>query len=99
MRRRPDCAPEAYNKLGGQQRIIMQPAIHFPDAHEEAARRAEEFARLSPEQRWREIAELFACGWAMVRASPNRQAIEKRFADQEEEWQRIQKELFARHGG
>jgi hypothetical protein len=70
----------------------------FPDPQEEARLRAAEFQRLSPEDRWREIAALMAFGWRMVRSSPRRAAIEQRMDEQEREWQRIQKELFARHG-
>jgi hypothetical protein len=77
----------------------MDLPLKFPDRHEEARKRAAEFQRLSPEDRWREIAALFAFGWAMVRSSPQRAAIEARMDEQEREWQRIQKELFARHAG
>jgi len=70
----------------------------FPDPMEEARKRAAEFQRLSPDDRWREIAALFAFGWATVKASPRRAAIEARMEEQEREWQRIQKELFAKHG-
>jgi hypothetical protein len=73
--------------------------LEFPDPMEEAARRAREFQRLSPEERWREMAALMAFGWAMVRSSPQRDVIEKRMQEQELQWRKIQKELFARHGG
>ena len=70
----------------------------FPDPQEEARKRAAEFQRLTPEEKWREMAAMMAFGWAMVRASPRRAAIEQRMEEQEREWQRIQRELFARHG-
>ena len=69
----------------------------FPDPMDEARKRAAEFQRLSPDDRWREIAAMFAFGWATVKASPRRAAIEARMDEQEREWQHIQKELFARH--
>ena len=72
--------------------------LKFPDHHEEARKRAEEFRRLSSDDRWREMAAMLAFGWAMVKASPRRAFIEQRMDEQEREWQRIQKELFARHG-
>jgi hypothetical protein len=72
--------------------------VQFPDPRVEAARRAAEFQRLSPDERWRELAALMAFGWSMVRSSPRREAIEKRMQEQEEEWRKIQRELFARHG-
>ena len=70
----------------------------FPDPMDEARKRAAEFQRLSPDDRWREIAALMAFGLAMVRSSPHREAIERRMEEQEQEWRRVQKELFARHG-
>jgi hypothetical protein len=39
-----------------------------------------------------------AFGWAMVASSPKRPQIEQRMAEQEEEAQDIQRELFRRHG-
>jgi hypothetical protein len=44
------------------------------------------------------MAALFALHWTMVKQSPRREAIEQRLEEQEREWQRIQKELFARYG-
>ena len=76
----------------------MDLPFHFPDAQDEAYRRAQEFRRLSPAARWREIAALMEWGLALVRSSPRREAIEQRWAAQEAEWQRIQRELFATHG-
>ena len=70
----------------------------FPDPREEACRRAQEFHRLSPTERWEELAALMAFGWAMVSSSPRRAAIEQRMTEQEEEAQCIQRELFHRHG-
>jgi hypothetical protein len=70
---------------------------HFPDPVEEAARRAQEFRRLPPEERWREIAALMELGLALAQSSPRRQWIEQRMAEQEAEWRHIQQELFRRH--
>lgn len=72
--------------------------LKFPDPMEEARKRATEFLRLSPDERWREIAALMAFGLEMVRQSPHRAAIQRRMEEQEQEWRRVQKELFARHG-
>ena len=77
----------------------MNVPLQFPDPQKEARRRAEEFQRLTPAQRWHEMAALMAFGRAMVRASPQRKAIEKRMEDQEMAWRLIQQELFARYGG
>ena len=76
----------------------MDLPLKFPDRHEEARKRAAESQRLSPDDRWREIAALMAFGLAMVRSSPQREAIERRMDEQEQEWRRVQKELFARYG-
>jgi hypothetical protein len=43
------------------------------------------------------MAALFALHWTMVKLSPRRELIEQRLEEQEREWQRIQKELFARY--
>jgi len=75
----------------------MNGAIQFPDSTNEACQRAKEFRRLSPDGRWKEITALMAWGLAMVRSSPRRAAIEQRWEAQEAEWQRIQRDLFARH--
>jgi hypothetical protein len=72
--------------------------FQFPDPSEEAHRRAAEFQSLNPDQRWREMAALMAFGWAMVRSSPRRADIENRMNEQEVRWQKLQQELFARHG-
>ena len=70
----------------------------FPDHLELARLRAEEFQRLSVEQRWREIAALSALGLKMLHGSPEREAMEKRMLESERNWQEIQRGLFARHG-
>jgi hypothetical protein len=76
----------------------MDLPYRFPDPREEAYRRGCEFRKLSSTERWRQIADLMALGWSMVAASPNRTRIEQHMADQEAEAQRIQRELFRRHG-
>jgi hypothetical protein len=70
----------------------------FPDPREEAYRRAQEFRRLPPEGRWREIAALMEWGLNLARSSPRRAAIERLWQAQEEEWQRLQQELFVQYG-
>lgn len=76
----------------------MNEAPQFPDPIELARERGEAFQRLSPEARIHEIAAMMALGWKMIKASPHRELIEQRMNEQENEWQRIQNELFARHG-
>lgn len=74
----------------------MNLPLRFRDHHKEARKRCQEFQRLSMDDRWREMAATMAFGWAMVKASPRRAFIEQRMDEQEREWHRIQKELFAR---
>lgn len=77
----------------------MLSSLKFPDPRATARKQAEEFQRLSPDARWRELAALAAFGWAMVRSSPDPAAVEKRLEEQEAHWQQIQRDLFARYGG
>ena len=72
--------------------------LAFPDPHKEMERRCAEFQRLSVDERIRQIVALMALGWSLVRASPRRAEIEKKMQEDEAEWRRIQRELFARHG-
>jgi hypothetical protein len=77
----------------------MELPLKFPDHHEEARKRAAEFQRLSPSERWRAIGDVIESGLELIRSSPHREAIERVTAEREREWQNIQKELFRRHGG
>lgn len=76
---------------------MVQLPYHFPDPLEDAAQRAEEFQRFTPERRLREIAAMMEFGLAMMQASPRRDWIEQRFAEQEAQWQQCQQQLFASH--
>ena len=71
--------------------------LRFPDPRAEAQARAEEFRRLDPEDRWREIAALMVLGLNLVQASPRRAAIAQRWEAQEAEWRRLQQTEFAKH--
>jgi hypothetical protein len=72
--------------------------LKFPNRAQEACARAREFRRLSPQERWKQIAELMEIGMKMVRNSPRRAEIERRLEAQEAEWQRLQRKLFSEHG-
>ncbi|CAN5215777.1 hypothetical protein BH10PLA2_BH10PLA2_29850 [soil metagenome] len=69
----------------------------FPNAADEAYARAQEFRRLSPEERWAQILELMGIGLTMVHNSPRRAEIERRMEAEEAEWWRLQQELFRQH--
>ncbi len=69
-----------------------------PDPQQEDRRRAEESQQQAPRERWAELAARVAFGWKMVANSPRRRLIEQRMQEQEAQAQRIQRELFRRHG-
>jgi hypothetical protein len=71
--------------------------LNFPDHHEVARKRAEEFQRLSVGERIAQLADMMAFGWALVESSPDRAAIESQMNAQEEVWRKSQADLFARH--
>ncbi len=71
--------------------------IQFPNEAEKIRREAAAFRRLSPTERFVAILDLIASGVALLEHSPHREAGRRLRDAQEAEWQRIQKELFARH--
>jgi hypothetical protein len=73
-------------------------SLQFPNQARERYLRAQEFQRLSPEDRWRQIAELMEFGMNMVLSSPRRAEIEQRMEAQEAEWRRLQQEMFSKYG-
>jgi hypothetical protein len=77
---------------------LSKTPLRFPDPRAEAHARAQEFGRLSSDERFAEIAALMAAGFRMVRHSPRRDAILKRWDEEEANWQRIQRKLFEEHG-
>ncbi len=72
--------------------------LKFPDPMEEARKRGQEFQRLPPDERVRQLFDTIETGLVLVRESPNREAIDRLFLKRELEWQNIQKELFRKHG-
>jgi hypothetical protein len=78
--------------------MALELPYRFDDPFEEAARRAQEFQRLPPDERLRQLMDVIETGLALLRASPHREVSERLFQERETEWQRIQKELFLRHG-
>ena len=75
----------------------MDVPLKFPDPMDEARKRAAEFQRLSPDERWRAIQDVIESGLALIRSSPHREAIKRVTAEREREWKQIQLELFRRH--
>jgi hypothetical protein len=76
----------------------MQPTIRFPDPADVMYEEAQAFRRLTPSERLTAILDLMASGLALIAGSPNREAARHLQVAQEEEWRRIQKELFRQHG-
>jgi hypothetical protein len=70
----------------------------FPDAMDEARKRAEEFQRLSPDERLRDLLDTVETGLIVLRESPHREAVERLILEREREWQRAHREVFRRHG-
>jgi DNA-directed RNA polymerase specialized sigma subunit len=62
------------------------------------AKRADEFQRLSVDERFKRISEETARVWQLINSSPDREEILKEIDAEEEEWKRIQKDLFDRFG-
>jgi len=71
--------------------------FRFPDPAEEAYARAQEFRRLLPDERWKQIAGLMEIGMNIVHRSPRRVEIERRLEAQEAEWQQLQRKVFSQY--
>lgn len=81
---------------------IVNPAtgarLNFPEAADVAYARAQEFQKLSADERLKQIEELMRIGLDMVRQSPRREEIQRRLESQELEWRQIQRQLFEKYG-
>jgi hypothetical protein len=77
--------------------IIMELPYRFPSEADKIFEEAQAFRRLSPTERFLQILELIDFGVTMLEQSPNREAAERVRQEQEDEWQRLQKEFLARH--
>ena len=75
----------------------MELPIRFPSQADVIYEEALAYRRLSPTDRLLAILDLIASGAAMLEHSPRREESLCQHQAQEDEWQRIQKELFARH--
>lgn len=75
----------------------MELPIRFPREADVIYEQARAYRRLPPGERLLAIIDLIACGVALLEQSPHREAAQRLRQAQEAEWQRAQKELFARH--
>lgn len=71
---------------------------NFPNEADRIYAEAQEFRRLSSNERWMRIFDLIDTGEAIMSHSPHREAALQLRAESEAEWQRRMKELFRRHG-
>jgi len=75
----------------------MEKTAGFPDPRNDAVDRMKAFQSLSPTARWETLAAVIDIGWKLINASPHREAILRRMDKNEEEWRRVQRELFSRY--
>jgi hypothetical protein len=78
--------------------VRMEIPVKFPDETEKIRAEGVAFRQLSPEEKIASILDVISLGASMMKASPNREAIERLQQLHEDAWQKVQKELFARHG-
>jgi hypothetical protein len=77
----------------------MEIPIRFPSEADKIFAQASAYRRLPPDERFLILFDLIASGAALLEHSPHREASLRLRRQAEEEWQRIHKEFFARHGG
>jgi hypothetical protein len=70
----------------------------FPDQRDVIAEDAKRFRKLPALDRWRELFAMRTWGTKLAESSARRESIRKLEAAEEDRWQAIQRELFARHG-
>jgi len=75
----------------------MELPYRFPNEAEVIRQEAAAFRRLSPTERLKAILRVIASGVALMERSPYREVARRLRDAWEAEWQRIQKELFARY--
>jgi hypothetical protein len=71
--------------------------LHFPNEADVIYQEALNYRRLPPTDRLLAILDLIASGMTLLAQSPQRETGWQLRQAQEDEWQNIQKELFARH--
>lgn len=74
-------------------------SIRFPDQSDRLYEEAQEFRRLSPDERLLQMLDLIACGETLMPNSPKREVARKLREQSEAEWQDAIKKFIARHHG
>src|SRR5437870_4961953 len=85
-------------RLGLSEATPMELPFRFPPAADTIYEQATAYRRFTPSERLRVLLDLIASGMALLQHAPHRQARQRLQEEYEAEWQRVQKELFARHG-
>ena len=76
----------------------MDLPIRFPSQADLVYEQAQAYRRLTPTDRFLAIIDLIASGTTLMAHSPHLQGSQRLREVDEAQWQRAQKELFARHG-
>ena len=76
----------------------MELPYRFPDPLAKAARRADEFQRLPRDEKLRQLFDVIQTGLVLLQDSAHRKVSDRLFLQRAADWQRIQRELFSRHG-
>jgi hypothetical protein len=75
----------------------MDLPVRFPRESDTIYQEALAYRRLAPTDRLLTLLDLIASGTTLMSQSPHRDAGRRLQQAHEAEWQRVQKELFARH--
>jgi hypothetical protein len=75
----------------------MKLPVRFPSEADKIYEEAQAFRRLPPHERVQTMFDLIASGMHLLEMSPKRETARRLHEAQEMEWQRIHRELFARH--
>jgi hypothetical protein len=70
----------------------------FPNEADVIFQEAQAFRRLTPTERFLAIVDLMASAETLMQTSPHGAAGKQQRAAEKEEWRRIHREIFARHG-
>jgi hypothetical protein len=70
----------------------------FPNHADQIHEEAERFRKLTPTERFLAIVDLMASAEMLLAASPKREWALKHWEAQEQQWQQVHRQLFARHG-
>ena len=76
----------------------MKLPMEFPNEADKVFEEAEAFRRMSASDRFLSMVDLIASGERLMLEAPRRDEARRIRQAQEDEWQRIHRDLFASHG-